>query len=179
MNEQSAARQVGMRFLFALIVCAILFFSLLPLETSPRPWVGPDFILLFALAWSARRPDHVPTVSLAGLFLLADLLLFRPPGLWAALALVACENMKTRSRTLRDGNFLNEWLTVCALIALVAFGYRAVMFVTLLDPPPFGLSVFEVFMTMIFYPLVAAVTHGLFGVRHSAPGDLEATRGPL
>lgn len=179
MSEQTFTRIWGMRLTFALLVCVILFFHLLPLETSPRLWVGPDFILAFALAWSARRPEFVPAPALAGLFLLTDLLLFRPPGLWAALALLACENMKSRARTLRDGNFLNEWLTVCALMVLVAVGYRAILLVTLLEVPPLGLSVFELVMTMLCYPLAVAITHGILGVRHAAPGDPETARGPL
>jgi len=179
MSERGAAHLLGMRLLFGCTVCIILFFNLLPVETSPRPWVGPDQILLFALAWSARRPEYVPVLWLAALFLLADLLLFRPPGLLAAFALLACERMKTRARTLRDGSFLNEWLTVCVLVALVAVGHRAVMLLTLLEPPPFGLSVFEVLSTMVFYPLVVAVTHVVFGVRRAAPGELETARGAV
>lgn len=177
MNELTFTRLWGMRLTFALIVFVILFFHLLPIETSQGLWVGPDLILAFALAWSARRPDFVPAMALAVLFLLADLLLFRPPGLWAALALLACESMKSRAHIVRDGNFLNEWLTVCALLTFVALGYRAILLITLLDLPPFGLSVFELGATMVFYPVAAAVTHGLLGVRHPAPGELENARG--
>ncbi|MGA9254337.1 MAG: rod shape-determining protein MreD [Roseobacter sp.] len=173
MNEQTFTRIWGMRLAFALIVCVVLFFHLLPLETTPQRWVGPDLILAFAFAWSLRRPEYVPAPVLAGLFLLTDLLLFRPPGLWAMLALVASENLKSRARGLRDGSFANEWLTVCVLMVFVAVAYRLLLMVTLVDLPPFGLSVFELVATMLFYPLVVAVTHGLLGVRKAAPGELD------
>ena len=75
MNEQTLTRVWGMRLAFALIVCVVLFFHLLPLETTPRRWVAPDLILAFAFAWSLRRPDSVPAPVLAGLFLLTDLAL--------------------------------------------------------------------------------------------------------
>lgn len=179
MTEQTFARLFSKRVLFVLIVCTVLFFHLLPLETSPRRWVGPDLILAFALAWSARRPEYVPSIWLAALFLMTDLLLFRPPGLWAACALLACESMKIRSRSFRDGNFLSEWFTACAFMVLIAIGYRAVMLITLLEPPAFGLSVFELLMTMMFYPVVVAVTHGILGVRHSAPGEVDSAQGSL
>lgn len=177
MTEQTATRLWGMRLTFGLIVCIILFFHLLPLETSPRRWVGPDLLLGFACAWSLRRPEYVPTVALAGLFLLADLLLFRPPGLWALLALLACEHLKTRARSLRDGSFANEWLTVCIVMACVAVGYRVALTLTLVDLPGTGLALFELVMTMLFYPLVVGVTHFLLGVRKAAPGELDAGGG--
>ncbi|MFK7744200.1 MAG: rod shape-determining protein MreD [Roseobacter sp.] len=178
MNEQTWTRLWGMRLTFACVVCVVLFFHLLPLETTPRLWVGPDMVLAFALAWSIRRPDFVPSVWLAGLFLLADMLLLRPPGLWAVCALLACENLKNRSRGLRDSTFASEWLTVCILLTAVALAYRAGLMITLVDPPSFGLSVFELVMTMLFYPVAVAVTHGLLGVRKLAPGDLDGQRGP-
>ena len=174
MNEQTLTRIWGMRLTFALIVCIVLFFHLLPLETRPQRWVGPDLVLGFAFAWSLRRPEYVPVGLLAGLFLLSDLLLFRPPGLWAALALIACERLKYRARSLRDGSFANEWLTVCVMMAGVAIGYRLILMVSLVDLPPFGLSVFELVMTMLFYPLAVGVTHGLLGVRKAQPGELDA-----
>lgn len=179
MIEQTATRIWGMRLTFALVVCTILFFHLLPLETSPRRWVGPDLVLAFACAWSLRRPEYVPSAALAGLFLLADFLLFRPPGLWAVLALLGCEHLKTRMRGLRDGSFANEWLAVCIVMAVVMVAYRAVLMVTFVDLPGFGLSVFELVMTMLSYPLVVGATHFLLGVRRPSHAELEARGGAL
>ena len=177
MNETTATKLWGMRLTFALIVCIVLFFHLLPLETSPQWWVGPDLLLAFAFAWSLRRPDYVPSIVLAGLFLLADLLLFRPPGLWAIFALLGCEHLKSRAGSLRDGSFANEWLTVCIVLAVIAVTYRAALMLTFLSLPGFGLTVFELIMTMLFYPAVVAISHWVLGVRKATPGELDAGRG--
>lgn len=177
MSDLPQARLWSMRLAFAFLVCVILFFHLLPLETTPRRWVGPDLLLGFACAWSLRRPEFVPTLVLAGLFLLADLLLQRPPGLWAALALLGCESLKHRARSLRDTGFAGEWLSVCIVIAGIALAYRALLMITLVDLPPFGLTVLEAIMTVLFYPLVVATTHGLMGVRKATPGDLDGAGG--
>ncbi len=179
MNTQTFTQLWGMRLTFALVFCVVLFFHLLPLETTPRRWVGPDLLISFAFAWSLRRPDYVPSIALAGLFLLADMLLQRPPGLWALLALLACENLKSRARSLRDGTFASEWLTVCITLILVALAYRVGMVITLLEPPELGLSFIELVMTMICYPLVVATTHWVLGVRKSAPGEYEPSGGQL
>ncbi|WP_299677253.1 rod shape-determining protein MreD [uncultured Roseobacter sp.] len=173
MSEMPQARLWTMRIGFVLLVCVILFFHLLPLETTPRRWVGPDLLLAFACAWSLRRPEYVPMPALAALFLLADLLLQRPPGLWAMAALLGCENLKKRARGFRDTGFASEWLRVSIVIAGVAVLYRGGLIITLVDLPPFGLTVFETIMTMLFYPLVVAATHGLMGVRKASPGDLD------
>ncbi|MFK7881732.1 rod shape-determining protein MreD [Roseobacter sp.] len=135
--------------------------------------MGPNLLIGFAFAWSLRQPEYVPTLALAVLFLLADLILQRPPGLWASLALLACERLKGRSRGSRERSFVAEWLHVCIMIAGITLVYRAVLIITLLDLPPFGLTVIEAIMTMVFYPVVVAITHGLMGVRKSAPGDSE------
>jgi rod shape-determining protein MreD len=166
-----------MRMAFALLVFAVLFFQLLPLDMTQHLWAGPDMLLAFACAWALRRPEYVPSLLLAGLFLLADFLLFRPPGLWAALALLGCEHLKGRARSLRDGSFLNEWLSVCAVLAFVAIGYRAVLTLTLVELPGFGLSLFELAMTALFYPIAVAITHFVLRVRKTAPGELDPMGG--
>ncbi len=177
MTEQTNIRLWSMRLAFAFLVCLILFFHLLPLEVSSRHWVGPDLILLFACAWSLRRPEYVPSYLLAFLFLIVDFLLFRPPGLWAALALIGCEHLKSRAGGLRDGGFINEWLAVCVVIALIAGSYRAILLITVVQLPSFGLAVFELIVTMLFYPVAVGVTHFFLGVRKASRAELDANGG--
>jgi rod shape-determining protein MreD len=174
MNELSQTRLWMMRLAFALLVMVNLFFHLLPLDTAPQRWAGPDLVLGFACAWSLRRPEYVPVWSLAILFLLCDLLLQRPPGLWALLALIGCENLKSRGRSLRDASFPVEWVTVSIIIVAITALNRIVMAVVLVPMPTLSLSLFEMGMTLLFYPLIVLLTHALMGVRKAAPGDLDA-----
>lgn len=173
MNELSATRLWLMRMGFLMLTLVILFFHLLPLETTPRRWAGPDVLLCFALAWSMRRPEYVPAPALALAFLLADLLLQRPPGLWALLALIGCENLKSRGRSLRDANFAAEWVTVGIILIGIFVAYRISLAVVLVELPSLRLSVSELILTLLFYPVIAAVTHFVMGVRKAAPGDLD------
>ncbi|EEB83741.1 hypothetical protein [Roseobacter sp. GAI101] len=173
MNDLSPLRLWLMRAGFVLLVVVILFFHLLPLETSPRRWAAPDLILGFACAWSLRRPEYVPAVSLAAMFLLTDLLFQRPPGLWAVLALLGCEYLKSSGRGLRDSGFVSEWLTVSGVIIVIAAANRLILAILLVDMPPLGLTLFETGNTLLFYPVMVLVTHGLMGIRKSAPGDLD------
>lgn len=174
MNDLSQTRLWLMRGAFLLLALLILLFHLLPLETTPRRWAGPDLLLAFAAAWCLRRPEYVPAVALALAFLLADLLLQRPPGLWALLALVGCENLKSRGRSLRDAGFGAEWITVSVVIIVIMLLNRILLAMTLVEVPGLTLSLSELAMTLLIYPLIVGVTHWLMGVRKTAPGDLDA-----
>ena len=146
-------------------------------QGSNRFLIGPDLLIAFAFAWSLRRPEYVPSLLLALLFLLADLLLQRPPGLWAVLALLACENLKGRSRSLRDATFGAEWIAVAVLLTVILITNRIVLSVVLVAPPQLRLSLLELGMTILVYPAVVFVTHSLMGVRRAAPGELDALGG--
>ncbi len=174
MNEQSPLRLWLMRASFVLLTLVILFFQLLPLDTTPRGWAGPDVLLCFGLAWALRRPEYVPAPLLAAVFLLADFLLQRPPGLWALLALIGCEYLKGAGRGLRDATFPAEWLSVAVTVAAILMGYRIGLAITLIPTPSWGLSLFELGFTVLCYPLIAAISHYLMGVRKAAPGELDA-----
>ncbi len=177
MTDLSLTRLWAMRMAFAGLVVLILFFQLLPLDTLPRAWAGPDMVLAFACAWALRRPEFVPIWALAGLFLLTDMILQRPPGLWSAIALLGCENLKSRARGLRDGGFATEWLTVCITLTGIMLAYRFALMITFVEAPSLGLTLFELVMTMLCYPLAVAVTHGVMGVRKSVPGELDGIGG--
>lgn len=146
-------------------------------QGSNRIFIGPDLLIAFAFAWSLRRPEYVPSLLLALIFLLADLLLQRPPGLWALLALLACENLKGRSRSLRDATFGAEWIAVAVLLTGILIANRIVLSLMLVPPPQLRLSVLELGVTILVYPAVVFVTRSVMGVRRAAPGELDALGG--
>lgn len=172
MSDQAATRLWTMRIAFGLLVLVILFLHLLPLQTATGGLIWPDFVLGFALAWSARRPEYVPAVLLAAMFLVADLLLQRPPGLWAVLALIACEQIKAQSRGLRDASFMAEFASVSLRIVGVLIAYRVILAIMLVDSTPMGPTLIQIVATVLAYPLVVAITHGLLGVTKAAPNEL-------
>ena len=200
MDELSPARIWLMRGIFVILSLLILFFHLLPLHTQPvslfspelfpplasidpaearlralldhgsdRVWVGPDP--------ERVRPEYVPILMLAALFLLSDLLLQRPPGLWALLMLLACENLRGRSRSLRDSTFGAEWIAISLLLVGILLVNRIVLSVLLVTPPQLGLSLIELGMTILVYPVVVFVTRTVMGVRRAAPGELDSLGG--
>lgn len=171
--ESSGQRLFVMRSVFLLLALGLILVNLLPMQTLPRNWAGPDLLLCFAFAWSVRRPDYVPYSVLAIAFLLADFLQQRPPGLAAGLMLLACADMQSRARILRDAGFAAEWARVALLVVATAAVQQIVLVVLLIDAPSFGLLIFQTAVTAFIYPLCVAVSAGLMGVRMTAPGDLD------
>lgn len=173
MNNVSLLRLWTMRAAFVGVALLILLVNLLPLQTLPRGWAGPDLLFCLALAWSVRRPDYVPIPLLGAVFLLADLLLSRPPGLAAALMLLACFDLRTRMRRLRDSGFAAEWARAAFLVVAVAVVYRLVLAILLVPVPALGLSAFQTVATALCYPLIVGLSVLVFGVRPSSPGDID------
>lgn len=173
MTDTSGLQLWVMRGVFVLLAMVILLGNLLPLQTLPRNWGAPDLLLCFALVWSVRRPDYVPLSILAVLFLLADFLLQRPPGLAAALMVLACADMQVRTRVLRDAGFAAEWARAGILIVGIALIQHVVLLVLLVDAPRLGLLIFQTALSAAIYPVCVALSAGLMGVRMTAPGDID------
>ena len=177
MTSEGPSRIWLMRAGFALLTLVILFGQLLPIETqTPTVWAGVDLLMVFAMAWSVRRPDFVPVILLAVLFLLADLLLQRPPGLWALLMLLACERLKSQAFTLRDAGLPTEYIKVSVLIVGVYVLNRVILGIALVDLPSLGLYLLQMIATLVAYPVAVIVTHVFMGVRKSAPSDIGGRR---
>jgi rod shape-determining protein MreD len=165
-----------MRALFAALAGTLVFARLLPLDMAPPGWAGPDLFLALAFAWAVRRPEYVPPLLVAALALAMDLLLQRPPGLWAALTVIGCETLRRRAPALRDLTFLADWAAVAGTLVAMVLAYRLVLTVLIVDQAPLGLSLMQLLSTLVAYPLVAALSHLVFGVRKRAPGDLATGR---
>lgn len=173
-----AQRWLG-RFWFVALACGLMFLQLLPLQTLPRSWAPPDMILAITMVWVARRPDLAPVLSIAAVYLLADLLFQRPPGLMALAVLIATEFLRSRSEAIRSGSFAFEWLTVALVIVAITLGYRAVLATTASPQTPLTLSMFQMFMTILAYPLAVMVSYLLFGIRRPALGEVDAFGRPV
>lgn len=174
MAEPASARNWGGQLSWLAIAAGIMFVNLLPLNTAPRSWAGPDFLLVVTLAWIARRPEFVPAPLVALVFLLADLLFQRPPGLMAALVLVLTEMLRARSAGIRQLPFTLEWATVSLGIVIVSLTEWLVLALTLIPQPAFSLSLMETVSTALVYPFVVLLAYLVFGISRPAPGEVDS-----
>ena len=200
-NTLARRRLIG-RISFVVLALFIIFVRLIPLETVPvgfggssldpiiQPratagidtevlfdpvrWVAPDVLILFALAWVTRCPSFVPALAIAGIFLLADMLFQRPPGLWTALVLILTEILRGRSRAMRTLPFWLEWGTVAMGLITITVIYQFTLSMVLVPQAPLGLTFWHLGLTILLYPAVAFVSYILFGVKRPAPGEVDA-----
>jgi rod shape-determining protein MreD len=168
-----------MRGWFVVLGLATLFIHLLPLSAISRPWATPDLMLGFAFAWSARKPVYVPVILIGLMLLLSDLLLQRPPGLWAFLGLLCCENLQNRAKPLRASNFATEWSIVTSLLFSTTILYHIILAIFLVEQPNLGSQLIQTITTILYYPVIVFATHVLMGVRKGAPGDTDARGGHI
>lgn len=164
---------------FVLLYSLLVLSSLLPLNTLPRSFAGPDLMLAITLLWVVRRPDLLPLSVIAALFFITDLLLQRPPGLMTLLVVLVTEGLRRRNAAIRALPFLLEWALIGAILIALALANRLVLAMLLTPQAPLGLSLMQMIMTMLAWPLVAVIAHFGFGITRPAPGELDARGKPL
>jgi rod shape-determining protein MreD len=177
MGEHSAIRTWAMRTAFFGLCLLIIFFHLLPLDTMPRRWAPPDLLIAFSLAWTLRRPDYAPVLTIALVILLADLLFHRPPGLLPIFVVLGAHFLRNRLAGPGESGFAAEWVAVAFVVIGITVGYRVSLAIFAVDQAPLALSLFQMFLTILVYPLVVLITEWVMGVRRSTsldPGGLNS-----
>ena len=171
MAEGSNTRLWTYRGVFLCLAAFVVFVKLLPLHPGPGRIPGPDILLLMAAAWIVRRPEYLPVFLVAGVFFLADLLFMRPPGLWAALAVMGMEAVRRRSAALRESGFLTEWFTVSVVLTLMFLANSLILSVLFVDQPGLGLTLIRLITTLLVYPIVVVLAAQGIGLRKVSPGE--------
>lgn len=178
MIDPATSKRWLYRLLFVGLAAVLLFLHLLPLDAMPSCFAGPDLMLCLAFVWVQRRPDFLPPLLLVAVFLMSDLLLMRPPGLWTALVLLGAEFLRSRHQGASEMPFPAEWAFTSAVIVAISLGYVLILSVTAANHAEPAMAVVQAMMTVLFYPLVVLLTHVAFNLHRPAPGNGEP-RGAL
>lgn len=179
MVDPRTARRWGYRALYLAICAGLIFLHLLPVDLQAGRYPGPDIMLCLTVAWVLRRPRFVPIWLIAFVFLVADMLFMRPPGLWTALVVIGVEFLRAREAQSRETSFSAEWAMVAAVLAVMTLANRAILGLTMVEQVSLGLTLLQLVFTVLAYPVVVLVSRVLFGVRKIAPGELEALGRPV
>ena len=165
MAEKSGVHLWSMRLLYSALCGLVVMFHLLPLGQLGAISFSPDIILCITLAWIVRRPDYAPILLIAVIALLADLLLMRVPGLWAALTVLLADSVSKQRHKMRSTGFGVEWFRVSVGIAVIFVVERVALGFLFVETPPLGASIAQYLATLVAYPIVVGVTSGVFRVR--------------
>lgn len=159
--------------LYLALAGTLIVARLVPLSPGPGAWPGPDLLLCLTIAWVLRRPDLLPVGLVAAVALMSDLLLQRPPGLWAALIVLATEYMRGRSQPGQEPSLTGEVALFAALCTALVCANWLLLALFMVPRPPLLSLLAQVPVTVLTYPLVVLVLVQLFGIRRAA----EAGRG--
>lgn len=162
--------RLGFLFLSALLI----FGALLPLGGEAGRLAGPDILLCLILAWMMRRPDFLPLSLLAITLLFADILLMRPPGLMAALVVIAAEVIRARAVLMRELSFPMELAVVAGLMLAILLANKLILALTLVPQVSFGAALMQWLWSLIAYPGVVLVTSFVLGLRKPSLGEFDA-----
>ncbi len=158
-------------------VCAVIILAhLLPIDLVPGRFPGPDLLICITFAWVLRRPHYVPTLLIALVFLLTDMLFLRPPGLWTALVVLGVEFLRSREFSLREQSLMAEMLTVAAVFVAMALCYRLVLAIFLVPQPGLWITALQVLATLLCYPVIVGLSRLIFGVGRLSPVEADAIR---
>ncbi len=174
MAEQRPVHPLWFAALFLALAGLSLFIRMLPLGARGWTFPGPDLLLCLTLAWVVRRPDYLPAPVIGAVFFLEDLLLMRPPGLWALMVLLGTEFLRRRTGTLRGLNFWFEYATVGGTLLAMLLLNRLILAIVMVPQPPFSLSFGQFLGTVLAYPAVVAVSHFVLRVRKPSTGEVDA-----
>ncbi len=162
------------RAIFVVVAGVLLFLRLLPVGDLPGRVPAPDLLLCVTFAWALRRPEYVPPLLVAGVFLVEDLLTLRPPGLWTLAVVLGTEFLRGRAVLVRDVSFLLEWAIVAVVMAAATVATRVVLAVAFVPQPGAEQGLVLLVLTALAYPFAAFVSRRGLGVRKPATGEVDA-----
>lgn len=179
MVENPTVRAWLFQGLYLALAILIMTALLLPLPRLAESLPGPDLLLCLTLAWTVRRPDYLPVLLIAGVFLLQDFLLSRPPGVWTMLVVMITEFLRGRWALTRELNFPTEWLLMAGLMLGALLVNRLIMVIFLVPTPGFGPLLVQLLWSILIYPVVVWIAQTLFNLRKPATGEIDAYGRPL
>lgn len=165
---QGLPRIWAYNLLFVMAAFLLLTIRMLPQVPVVRPWHQPDLLFCLMAAWLVRRPEYLSPAVIVGTVLIAEMLFLQPPGLWAALVLLASEFFRSTADRVRFLPFGYEWLIAATAYAVSTLAYSLLLALMLVPGPDARMVALQLFATTAAYPLVVAATNLVFRIRKSS-----------
>ncbi len=172
MAELSKHRIFSLNAQYCGLISLFAFLYLLPIHLASPLWAAPDLIMGLTYVWSLRRPHDIPILLIAFVIFMADLLFQRPPGLMAAIIVIGCEFLRSRSPFTRDATIVIEWFIIGVVVASSFLVNRLVLSLVLVPTLPLSTELMQIAMTVISYPLIVILFRWTQGI---ATGDTSSS----
>ena len=153
MNIKSFAHQV----VYFCIGLLIIFFQILPLQTTPQTWSGPNVLLVFFAAIVSKRPEFTSSFLIASIFLIEDFFLMRPPGLMSSLTVIGFYFLKRKFQNQEVNSFIFGWGSVATRLITILLLYYFISVVLFIPSAGFKLTLMELIVTLALYPIFSVL----------------------
>ena len=153
MNIKSFAHQL----IYFCIGLLIIFFQILPLQTTPQTWSGPNILLVFFAAILSKRPEFISSFLIASIFLIEDFFLMRPPGLMSALTVLGFYFLTRKFQNQEGNSFIFGWGSVTTCLTIILLLYYLISVLLFIPSAGFKLTLMELLMTLALYPIFSVL----------------------
>ena len=153
MNVKSFAHQV----VYFCIGLLIIFFQILPLQTTPQAWSGPNVLLVFFAAIVTKRPEFTSSFLVASIFLIEDFFLMRPPGLMSSLTVLGFYFLKRKFQYKESNSLLFGWGSVTTCLTIILLLYYFISILLFIPSAGFRLTLMELIVTLALYPVFSVL----------------------
>jgi len=135
----------------------IIFFQILPLQTIPQTWSGPNVLLVFFAAIVSKRPEFTSSLLIASIFLIEDFFLMRPPGLMSALTVLGFNFLKRKFQNQEVNSFIFGWGNVTTCLTIILLLYYFISVLLFIPSAGIKLTLMELLMTLAIYPIFSVL----------------------
>ena len=135
----------------------IIFFQILPLQTTPQTWSGPNVLLVFFAAIVTKRPEFTSSFLIAFIFLIEDFFLMRPPGLMSSLTVLGFYFLKRKFQHQEESHVLFGWGSVATCLTLILLLFYFISVLLFIPSAGFRLSLMEIIVTLALYPIFSVL----------------------
>ena len=149
MNLKSFAHQI----VYFCIGLLIIFFQILPLQTTPQTWSGPNVLLVFFAAIVTKRPEFSSSFLIAIIFLIEDFFLMRPPGLMSSITVLGFYFLKRKFQSQEEMSSLFGWGSVATCLSSIMMIYYFISIFLFIPSAGFRLTLMEIIVTLALFPI--------------------------
>ncbi len=171
MIKSRRLKSLQVAIVFSLSCAVILFVKLIPLDLLPGRIAPPDIMFCLAVALLIRRPGALPMWLVALVFLLNDILLSQPLGLWALIVLATSEVVRGTRSNVREMLFLSEWFWFAGLYVAATVALFVLKFLLFIPREPLTMILPMLVFTVACYPVVVLYLNYVFKVAKSIRAD--------
>jgi rod shape-determining protein MreD len=157
MNVKSFSHQV----IYFCIGLLIIFFQILPLQTTPQTWSGPNVLLVFFAAIVTKRPEFTSSFLIAFIFLIEDFFLMRPPGLMSSITVLGFYFLKRKFQNQEEMSSLFGWGSVATCLSSIMMIYYFISIFLFIPSAGFRLTLMEIIVTLALFPIFSLLI-GIF-----------------